>query len=146
MSAAAMSYVAGSAAPARLRLVVPGLVTERERVLRFVIGACRAHELSADVEEAVVSAVSEAFNHAVLDSYAAQAGTVTIELEVADSRIGATVRDRGAGPRAASSERRTEHRYGLFIMLRAMDEVRWWRDGDENIVAMVKRRASRQNA
>ena len=140
-----MSYVAGAAAPARLRLVVPGVVRERERVLRFVTGACRAHELSADVEEALVSAVSEAFNHAALDSYAAEAGTVTIELAIADGHISATLRDRGAGPHAASSERRLERRYGLFIMLRAMDEVRWWRDGDENIVAMVKRRPSRQN-
>jgi anti-sigma regulatory factor (Ser/Thr protein kinase) len=135
----AVAFAETLAAPARLRLCVPGVVSERPRVLRFVSGACRAHSLAADVEDALVSAVSEAFNHAVLDSYAWQDGTVVLELDIAAGRIVATLRDRGAGARAASSARRTERRYGFFIMLRAMDEVRWWRDGDENIVAMVKR-------
>jgi anti-sigma regulatory factor (Ser/Thr protein kinase) len=137
MSALAAELLPG---PARFRMVVPGIVTERPRVLRFVVGACRTHGLSADVEESLVSALGEAFNHAVLDSYGRDAGTVTVELEVGAGRVTALVRDRGAGASGAyGSERHAERRFGLFIMLRAMDEVRWWRDGVENIVAMSKR-------
>ena len=48
------------------------------------------------------------------------------------------MRDRGAGvgagPRSNDGSRHLERRYGLFIILRAMDEVRWWREGDENVV------------
>lgn len=135
----AVAHVEQLIAPARLRLVVPGILGERERVLRFVAGACRAHELPADVEDALVSAVSEAFNHAVLDSYAAESGTVTLALELDGGRVVATLRDRGAGGSSGPGARRVERRYGLFIILRAMDEVRWFRDGDENVVFMVKR-------
>ena len=139
MSAVVMAAYTPSP-PARVGLVVPGILTERPRVLRFVAGACRAQALAADIEEALVSAVGEAFNHAVLDSYAAVEGTVAVELDIAGGRVTVTLRDRGAGPHAAvAGARRIERRYGLFIMMRAMDEVRWWREGDENVVAMVKR-------
>lgn len=125
----------------RLRLVVPGLVAERARALRFVTGICRAHAWPCDVEHALVSAFGEAFNHAVLHSYRDLAGTVAVEVEVAEDRVTLSVRDRGAGFDAASddAEALAAHRYGLFIMLRAMDEVRWYRHGDENVVTMVKR-------
>jgi anti-sigma regulatory factor (Ser/Thr protein kinase) len=124
--------------PTRLRLVVPGILSERPRALRFVVGICRAHGLSTDVEHALVSAFGEAFNQAVLYSYRDVAGTLAIEVEVAArDRVSVMVRDRGAGPDGGSGDV-AERRYGLFIMLRAMDEVRWWKDGDENVVAMVK--------
>lgn len=129
-----------STPPTRLRLVVPGIIGERPRALRFIVGICRAHALSADVEHALVSAFGEAFNQAVLHSYRDIAGTLAIQVEVAGDRVTVMVRDRGAGPHAAASDDETlaERRYGLFIMLRAMDEVRWWKEGDENVVAMVK--------
>ena len=127
--------------PTRLRLVVPGLVAERPRALRFVVGVCRAHGLPTDVEHALVSAFGEAFNQAVLHSYKDLAGTLAVELEVGRERVTVTLRDRGAGPHAAGGDVETlaERRFGLFIMLRAMDEVRWWKEGDENVVALVKR-------
>ena len=141
--AASMMVRAGSLAPPRerLRLVVPGRVAERPRALRFVTGVCRAHALSCDVEHALVSAFGEAFNHAVLHSYRDVDGTVAVEVELADGHVTVSVRDRGAGFDAASDdpEALAARRYGLFIMLRAMDEVRWGRDGDENVVTLVKR-------
>ena len=124
--------------PTRLRLVVPGIIGERPRVLRFIVGVCRAHGLPTDIEHALVSAFGEAFNHAVLHSYKDVAGTLAVEVEVARDRVTVMVRDRGAGPHAGDAETLAERRYGLFIMLRAMDEVRWWKDGDENVVAMMK--------
>jgi len=125
----------------RLRLVVPGLLAERARALRFVTGICRAHAWPCDVEHALVSAFGEAFNHAVLCSYQDVAGTLAVELEVAADRVMVSVRDRGAGfdARGGDPEMLTARRYGLFIMLRAMDEVRWGQEGDENVVCMVKR-------
>jgi anti-sigma regulatory factor (Ser/Thr protein kinase) len=124
--------------PTRLRLIVPGIIGERPRALRFVVGVCRAHGLSTDVEHALVSAFGEAFNQAVLYSYREVAGTVAIEVEVvARDRVTMLVRDSGAGPQGGGGDV-AERRYGLFIMLRAMDEVRWWKEGDENVVALVK--------
>jgi len=124
--------------PSRLRLVVPGIIGERPRALRFVVGVCRAHGLSTDVEHALVSAFGEAFNQAVLYSYKEAAGTLAVEVEVvARDRVTLIVRDRGAGAQGGGGDV-AERRYGLFIMLRAMDEVRWWKEGDENVVALVK--------
>ena len=125
----------------RLRLVVPGLLAERARALRFVTGICRAHAWPCDVEHALVSAFGEAFNHAVLHSYRDVAGTVALEVEVAADRVTLSGRDRGAGfdARGGDPETLEARRYGLFIMLRAMDELRWYRQGDENVVTMVKR-------
>jgi anti-sigma regulatory factor (Ser/Thr protein kinase) len=127
--------------PARLRVVMPGILAERPRALRFVAGVCRAHGLSIDVEHALVSAVGEAFNHAVLHSYRDVAGTLAVELIVGADAVTAMVRDRGAGFAASGGDPETlaERRYGLFIMLRAMDEVRWYKDGDENVVTLRKR-------
>ena len=126
-----------SSVPARLRLVVPGLLAERPRALRFVVGVCRAHGLASDVEHALVSAFGEAFNQAVCYSYARLDGTLAIEVAVARDRITIWLRDRGAGFDLRECDE--ERRYGLFIMLRAMDEVRWWREGDENVACLVKR-------
>ena len=123
--------------PSRLRLVLPGILAERPRALRFIAGVCRAHGLSGDVEHALVSAFGEAFNHAVLYSYEHVAGTLAIEVAVARDRITVQLRDRGAGFEVGGGA--PERRYGLFIILRAMDEARWWREGDENVVCLVKR-------
>lgn len=130
-----------SSGPTRLRLVLPGILAERPRALRFVTGVCRAHALPSDVELALVSAFGEAFNHAVLHSYRHLAGTLAVEIEVAGDLVSVRLRDRGAGfdARGGDPETLTARRYGLFIMLRAMDEVRWYREGDENVVVMVKR-------
>lgn len=130
-----------SSGPTRLRLVLPGILAERPRALRFVTGVCRAHALSSDVEHALVSAFGEAFNHAVLHGYKDVAGTLTVEVELARDLVTLRLRDRGAGfdTRGGDPETQAARRYGLFIMLRAMDEVRWYREGDENVVAMTKR-------
>ncbi|MGZ3425956.1 MAG: ATP-binding protein [Polyangia bacterium] len=130
-----------ASAPTRLRLVLPGILSERPRALRFITGVCRAHALAGDVEHALVSAFGEAFNHAALHSYRDVAGTIVVEVELAGDHVTVRLRDRGAGfdARGGDPETLDARRYGLFIMLRAMDEVRWYQEGDENVVAMVKR-------
>lgn len=129
------------ASPTRLRLILPGRVAELPRAIRFVVGACRAHGLSSDLEHAIVSAACEAFNHSVLHSYRDVDGTVAIVVELDTDKVTLQLRDRGAGfdTRGGDPATLTERRYGLFIMLRAMDEVRWHREGDENVIILVKR-------
>jgi anti-sigma regulatory factor (Ser/Thr protein kinase) len=130
-----------SSGPTRLRLVLPGILSERPRALRFITGVCRAHALPSDVEHALISAFGEAFNHAVLHSYRDLAGTLAVEIELGDEHVTVQLRDRGAGfdTRGGDPATLTERRYGLFIMLRAMDEVRWYKEGDENVVVLCKR-------
>jgi anti-sigma regulatory factor (Ser/Thr protein kinase) len=130
-----------ASAPTRLRLVLPGILAERPRALRFITGVCRANALGSEVEHALVSALGEAFNHAVLHSYKELSGTLALEVELGDDSVSVRLRDRGAGfaARGGDPATLTERRYGLFIMLRAMDEVRWYQEGDENVVVMVKR-------
>lgn len=130
----------GSSATRRFRLVVPSRVAERPRAIAFVSGLCRTHALDTDVEHALVSAFGEAFNHAVL--HGPGGGNVAIEVELTRGQVTVEVRDRGAD--FASSADGPERRYGLFIMLRAMDEVRWYQEGDENVVVLVKRLPPRQ--
>ena len=127
--------------PTRLRLELPGNLAERPRALRFVSGVCRARSLPGDVEQALLSAFGEAFNHAVLHSYHAIAGTLAVEIELGGDHVTVQLRDRGAGfdARGGDPETLAARRYGLFIMLRAMDEVRWYREGDENVVVLMKR-------
>jgi anti-sigma regulatory factor (Ser/Thr protein kinase) len=122
----------------RFSVRLPGELSERPRAIRFLVGLCRSLAVPLDVESDLVSAFGEAFNHAVLYSYGFDRGIVAVDVEVDGERIVVQVRDRGHGfdPTGAAAD---ERRYGLFIMLRTMDEVRWYRSGDENVVDLVKR-------
>ncbi len=135
-----------AAPPRRYRLVVPGILDERPRAVRFVAAICRNERLASDVEHALVSAFGEAFNHAVLYGYRDAAGMVTVEVERSRGKIAVMVRDRGAGfaQHTGDAEAERARRYGLFIMLRAMDEVRWYEEGGENVVVLVKRLTPRR--
>jgi serine/threonine-protein kinase RsbW len=139
---------AAAAAPRResgsFQLSVAGRIEQRARAIQLVVDVCRAFALSADVEHSLVSAFGEAFNNVCMHSYRDCNGEVDIEVEVEPERLLMRLRDRGQGfdpatVRAPDLEALPEGGLGLFIMLRAMDEVRWYREGGENVVALVKR-------
>jgi len=127
--------------PFRLRL--PGRLAERPRAIEFVVRVCRALAVPLDAEHAVIAAFGEAFNQVALESYGKRGGDVTIEVEVRRDRITVRLRDRGAGfdPRltlARPSDGLPDTSFGLFIMMRAMDDMRWSREGGENVVTLIK--------
>jgi serine/threonine-protein kinase RsbW len=126
------------------RLSVPGTVDQRPLVIQFIISVCRAYAVPLDVEHSVVSAFGEAFNNICMHSYRDVDGDVVVEVELKGERLQVRLRDRGVGfdpsaARAPDLDKLPEGGLGLFIILRAMDEVRWYREDEENVVAMAKK-------
>jgi serine/threonine-protein kinase RsbW len=126
------------------RLTLNATLAERPRAIAFVEERCRVARLPLDCEHAVISAFGEAFNNVVLHSYRGLAGLCDIEVEERHDRIVVRVRDSGIGfdPRrlhAPTADALPEGGMGVFIILRAMDEASWYREGGENVVHMVKR-------
>jgi serine/threonine-protein kinase RsbW len=126
------------------RLTLNALIEERPRAIAFVAEACRETGMPLDYEHAVISAVGEAYNNIVLHSYRSHGGLVDIEIERRRDRFLVRLRDTGEGfdPRrlqAPDLDALPEGGMGVFIILRAMDEVSWYKEGVENVVTMVKR-------
>jgi anti-sigma regulatory factor (Ser/Thr protein kinase) len=126
------------------RISLPALIEQRPLAIQFVISVCRGFAIPLDIEHAVVSAFSEAFNNVALHSYRDRDGDVDVELEIARGRLTVRLRDRGV-PFAPASigappiEALPERGLGLFIILRAMDEVRWTRENGHNLLTMSKK-------
>jgi anti-sigma regulatory factor (Ser/Thr protein kinase) len=77
-------------------------------------------------------------------SYRDSAGELDIEIDLEPEQLLVRLKDRGAAfdpaaVRAPDLDALPEGGLGLFIMLRAMDEVRWYRQDGQNVVAMAKR-------
>jgi serine/threonine-protein kinase RsbW len=126
------------------RLTLSALLEERPRVIAFVAEACRESGMPIDYEHAVISAVGEAYNNVVLHSYRGAGGLVDIEIEQRRDRFTVRLRDTGDGfdprrLRMPELDALPEGGMGMFIILRAMDEVSWYKEGVENVVTMVKR-------
>jgi anti-sigma regulatory factor (Ser/Thr protein kinase) len=127
----------------RFCMSVPGMLDQRPLAIQFVISVCRAFSVPLDVEYAVLSAFSEAFNNIVLHSYRDTDGDVDVELEIANSRLTVELRDGGIGfdPQAVPEPELSalpERGLGLFIILRAMDDVRWMQRNGQNVLVMSK--------
>jgi serine/threonine-protein kinase RsbW len=123
---------------------VPATLDQRPLVIQFIISVCRAYALSLDVEHSILSAFGEAFNNVCMHSYRDRDGEVAVEVELEPDRLLVRLRDRGAGfdpatVRAPDLEALPEGGLGLFIMLRATDEVRWYREHGQNVVTLAKR-------
>jgi serine/threonine-protein kinase RsbW len=133
--------------PSGFRMSVPGLLDQRPLAIQFVLSVCRSFAVPFDVEHAVISAFSEAFNNVVLHSYRDRDGDLDIDVEIGGGRITLKLADRGVGfdPRtvdrlgAPELDELPERGLGLFIILRAMDEVRWTRENGQNVLTMAKR-------
>ena len=130
--------------PSGFRMSVPGLLDQRPLAIQFVLSVCRSFAVPFDVEHAVISAFSEAFNNVVLHSYRDHDGDLDIDVEISGGRITLRLGDRGVGFDPHLVERPDldelpERGLGLFIILRAMDEVRWTRENGQNVLTMAKR-------
>jgi serine/threonine-protein kinase RsbW len=126
------------------RLTLNASLDERPRAIAFVSQACREATVPLDYEHAIISAFGEAYNNVVLHSYRGHGGLVDIEIERPRDRFLVRLRDTGEGfdPRrlhAPDLDALPEGGMGVFIILRAMDEVSWYKEGVENVVTMVKR-------
>jgi serine/threonine-protein kinase RsbW len=126
------------------RLSVPGTIDQRPLAIQFIISACRSYDVSFDVEHAVVSAFGEAFNNICMHSYRDLEGDIDVEVELRRERMVVRLRDRGVGfdpsaVKAPDLDALPEGGLGMFIIMRAMDEVRWYREADENVVALAKK-------
>jgi anti-sigma regulatory factor (Ser/Thr protein kinase) len=126
------------------RLTVVASLQERARTVEFITHKCREAGVPVDCEHDIVSAFGEAFNNVVQHSYGGDEGLVDIEVAVRRDRFLLRLRDTGRGfdPTRVQSpdlDALPEGGMGMFIMLRAMDDVSWYREGTENVVAMSKR-------
>src|SRR5690242_19178182 len=120
------------------QMSVPGILEQRPLAIQFVVSVCRAYLIPRDIEHAVVSAFSEAFNNVVLHSYRDRQGDVDVQMTVAPGVMTLRLGDRGAGfdPHAVPApdlDTLPESGLGLFIIMRAMDDVRWSRDDGQNV-------------
>jgi len=128
---------------AEMRLSVPGIMAARGMAIDFMVAVLRSLEVTVDVEHAVVAAFGEAFNNVVIHSYRDVAGEIDIEVECVRDRLIVRLYDRGEGfdpknVRARDEDALPEGGMGLFIMMRTMDSVRWYRDHGRNVVALAK--------
>lgn len=126
------------------RLTLEAALASRGRAIAFVSAACREAAVPIDCEHEIISAFGEAFNNVVLHSYGELPGLVDIEIEERRDRLVVRLRDSGRGfdPKRLSApdlDALPEGGMGLFIILRAMDEVSWYKEGVENVITMAKR-------
>jgi serine/threonine-protein kinase RsbW len=93
-----------------------------------------------EVELAVSEACTNAIRHAAADDPAAM---VTVRFRADETRLVVEVSDQGAGfdfeeiPLPAF-DRHPEGGYGLYIIRRTMDEVRYTRGSERNTLTMIK--------
>jgi serine/threonine-protein kinase RsbW len=126
------------------RLTLSAIIDERPRAIAFIVEACCEAGVPIDYQHSIVSAVGEAYNNIVLHSYRGNGGLIDLEIERHRDRFVVRLRDTGEGfdPRrlkAPDLDALPEGGMGVFIILRAMDEVSWYKEGVENVVTMVKR-------
>jgi serine/threonine-protein kinase RsbW len=129
---------------AEMRLTLPGILAARPMAIDFIASVLHSVAVPRDVEHAVLSAFGEAFNNVVLHSYRDVAGEVEIEVDTSRDKLSVRLYDSGAGfdphkARARSDDELPEGGLGLFIVMRTMDDVRWYRERGKNVVAMMKR-------
>ena len=129
---------------AEMHLRLPGILAARPMAIDFITSVCHSLDVPVDVEHAILSAFGEAFNNVVLHSYRDVAGEVEIDVETARDRMVVRLRDRGQGfdPRQVKAHDEDElpaGGLGLFIMIRTMDDVCWYREDDRNVCSMTKR-------
>lgn len=143
-----------------LRVEIDARIEGAGLVGRAVRAACGTTALTDDaiaaIELCVVEAVTNAIQHG---RFPLTAGAVRVILDLSRDRVVATITDRGepipaeslaaAGPQVFDFDpddwdRLPESGLGLAIIKSAMDEVRYERIGDENVLVLSKARRTRE--
>ena len=134
--------------PERFTFQLPGRLEYRDAARAFLAHVCdhlaRSGHLPSDAGHRVISAFVEAFNTAVIHAYEGRLpGPVQVELEVDPHGLSVRVIDEGQAfapedvpePNLAALP---EGGLGLFIIRNFMDQVRYERVAERNVLTMVK--------
>jgi serine/threonine-protein kinase RsbW len=135
-----------------VRLELPGVIGNRDLVLRAVSAACKAGvqenglevEVAQDLSVAIISAVGEAFNNIALHGYAGrEPGFIRVELDVEPEGVRVRLEDEGrsfdpASAAAPDLDSLPESGMGVFILRSMMDEVTY-APGTPNRLTLFKR-------
>ena len=135
-------------APELFRFVVPGKLEYRDAAKAFLSYVCnrlaRRGGVPQDVAHRVVSAFVEAFNNAAIHAYRDMPpGQVDVEMEVHEYTLRVKVTDTGRSFEPAhvpepDLDALPEGGLGLFIIRNFMDDVRYDRVADRNVLTMEK--------
>lgn len=132
------------------KLSIPSRTSQLARVRRHVIAWATEAGLSVDEACALQCAVDEACANAIEHGYGGDPnGTVDVEAKLKTHAIVVTVRHHGEPfnpdlhQRAALSDMRNQrrpHGYGLHLMQKLVDDVRFKASGTTSEVRLTKRR------
>ena len=133
----------------QFRFELPGRLEYRDAARAFLAHVCDrlAHRgsLPEDAGHRVISAFVEAFNNAVIHAYEGRnPGPVRVELDVDEARLRVRIIDQGSAfaleeVPEPDLDALPEGGLGLFIIRNFMDDVRYERIDQENVLTMEKR-------
>ena len=131
---------------ARVTLHLLARLEERQAAENQLRALCRLRGQPPPICDELVSAFNEAFNNVVLHAYAGKGdGRVEVLLQLDDDRVVIELTDRGQSfdlgavpPPPQPEERLAEGGYGLHIIRSLMSEVSYVRDGERNVLRMVR--------
>ena len=125
-----------------IRLKVPSRLKYRDLAIRMVWSACKLIPRSDDIQDAIISAFSEALNNVVLHGRGAGVGDLEIAIELCDDRLVIRLMDYGesfdpTGVPAPDLDSLPEAGLGVFIMRSFMDDITYV-GGTPNTLSMTK--------
>lgn len=148
---------AGGRPPSQLSrtLTVEARPEDIPRVRSFVEEALGASTLSDRARREIRLAVDEACTNIIEHAYAGRRGSIGVEVSADCGEVAITLRDTGKAfdPHAIGTPDLSRYvktgkkgGFGLFLIHKMMDEVRYVRSGDSNVLTLVKRAVPGQPA
>jgi serine/threonine-protein kinase RsbW len=113
-------------------------------VASFIMQACQEAELSDDFTGNITLVASEAVTNAIRHGARCDGELLAVTLEISDRRVSLQVIDHGPGfdleaVPPPNLDDPSEGGYGLYIIKRLVDEVKYLRGDDANTMIMIKR-------
>ncbi len=134
--------------PHRATVTVQARPEDLPQVRTFVEDALRATPLSERARREVRLGVDEACANIIEHAYAGRAGTIGVEITNDGQQVGITLHDNGRpfDPQGVGTPDLTRYiktgkkgGFGLYLIHKTMDEVRYDRSGETNHLTLVKR-------